>query len=141
MSSQMQHTPTLHAGALTWVQDMAALCQPDRVRWCDGSETEKNQLIRGMPGGPGTDRTESQGMAGMLLPSLASQRCGARGAAHVYLHAPRNRCRSHEQLDGAHGKHRKLGSIFNGSMKGRTLYVVPFLMGPAGSPFQKVGIN
>jgi phosphoenolpyruvate carboxykinase (GTP) len=120
---------------------MARLCQPDHVVWCDGSETEKRKLLQ-----QAVDD-------GVLIPLNPKKRPGC------YLH------RSHPN-DVARVEHltfictptseeagptnnwmapdearAKLGKLFDASMRGRTLYVIPYVMGPLGSPFSKVGIE
>ncbi len=132
---------TTNAALLEWVGEMARLTQPDRVAWCDGSEEEKKRL------------TEEAVAQGVLIPLNPAKRPGC------YLHRSNpNDVARVEQLtfictptkeeagptnnwmapDEAYAKLRKL---FDGSMRGRTMYVVPYVMGPLGSPFSKVGIE
>src|SRR5215470_11397338 len=100
-----------------WVKEMAAMCQPDDVFWCDGSEAERERL------------TESAVKCGDLMPLNQNKLQGC------YLHrSALNDVAPTESYD-------KLGKIFSGSMRGRAMYVIPFLMGPQGSPFSKVGIQ
>ncbi|MHB8877111.1 MAG: phosphoenolpyruvate carboxykinase (GTP), partial [Myxococcaceae bacterium] len=120
---------------------MARLCKPDRVHWCDGSEEEKQQL------------TELAVSAGVLLPLNQEQ------YPDSYLHRshPNDVART-EQLTFICSRDRgdagptnnwmdpalayeKLTRLFDGSMRGRTLYVVPYAMGPLGSPYTKVGVE
>jgi phosphoenolpyruvate carboxykinase (GTP) len=126
---------------LDWVRDCAALCQPDRVVWCDGSEAEKERL------------TKHAVETGVLIPLNPQKRPGC------YLHRSNpNDVARVEHLtfictktkegagptnnwmapDDAYGK---LTKLFDKSMKGRTLYVIPYVMGPVGSPLAKVGIE
>ena len=124
-----------------WVDDAARLCRPDDVVWCDGSETERERL------------TEDAVRSGELLA------LDQRKLPGCYLHrsAPNDVARtehltficSRERDDAgptnnwmapAEGYDR-LGKIFDGSMAGRTMYVIPFLMGPPGSPFSRVGVQ
>ena len=124
-----------------WVHEMAQLNQPDRVIWCDGSVEEKDRL------------TKEAVDAGILIPLNPKKRPGC------YLHrsSPNDVARV-EQLtficaptkeevgpknnwmapDEAYAKLRKL---FDGSMKGRTMYVIPYVMGPLGSPYSKIGVE
>ena len=124
-----------------WVNEIAELCKPDQVVWCDGSEEERQRL------------TAEAVKTGVLIPLNQEKMPGC------YLH------RSHPS-DVARTEHltfvcpdnkddagpnnnwmapteakTKLTELFKGSMKGRTLYVVPFLMGPPASPFSKVGVE
>ena len=134
-------TLTRNKALLDWVRDCAALCQPDRVVWCDGSEAEKERL------------TKHAVDTGVLIPLNPEKRPGC------YLHrsnpndvarvehltfictatkegaGPTNNWMAPEEAYG------KLTKLFDGSMKGRTMYVIPYVMGPIGSPLSKVGIE
>jgi len=124
-----------------WVAEMAHLTKPDRVQWCDGSEEERQRLYK------------EAVAAGVLIPLNASKRPGC------YLHRsnPNDVARSEDLTfictpnkedagptnnwmvpDEAYGRMR---GWFDGSMRGRTMYVVPYVMGPVDSPFAKVGIE
>src|ERR1700747_28598 len=108
-----------------WVKEMAAMCQPDDVFWCDGSEEERERL------------TESAVKYGDLMPLNQKKLPGCylhRSALNEEAGPNNNGMAPAESYD-------KLGKIFSGSMRGRTMYVIPFLMGPQGSPFSKVGIQ
>jgi phosphoenolpyruvate carboxykinase (GTP) len=128
--------------ALTsWVDEVARLTQPDRVVWCDGSEEENDRLIQAM-------------LADGTLISLDPQRY-----PNCYLHRsdPTDVARTehltficsqtkegagptNNWLSPAEGR-AKVEPLFAGAMKGRTMYVVPYLMGPVGSPSSKVGVE
>ncbi|HEY1908768.1 MAG TPA: phosphoenolpyruvate carboxykinase (GTP) [Myxococcaceae bacterium] len=134
-------TLTRNKALLDWVRDCAALLKPDRIVWCDGSEAEKERL------------TKHAVDTGVLIPLNPAKRPGC------YLHRSNpNDVARVEHLtfictptkegagptnnwmapDEAYGK---LTKLFDGSMKGRTLYVIPYVMGPLGSPLSKVGIE
>ena len=124
-----------------WVDEIAALTTPDKVVWCDGSEEERARL------------TEEAVKTGVLMPLNQEKMPGC------YLHrsdpsdvartehltfictatadevGPTNNWMSPGDAD------KKVLPLFKGAMKGRTMYVVPFLMGPAGSKFSKVGVE
>ncbi len=124
-----------------WVDESARLTQPDRVVWCDGSEAEHQQLISGM-------------LADGTLIELDQ-----RSHPGCYMHRshPNDVART-EHLTFICSEHRddagptnnwmapaearaRLSDLLRGSMRGRTMYVVPYLMGPAGSPFSRVGVE
>jgi phosphoenolpyruvate carboxykinase (GTP) len=133
--------PTLHAGAQAWVAEMAQLCQPDQLYWCDGSEEEKEKL------------TQQALEAGILIKLNQEKLPGC------YLHRsnPNDVARVEEctfictRTPDAAGPtnhwmapaamYEKLYGLCRGAMKGRTMYVVPYLMGMPGSPLVKVGIE
>jgi phosphoenolpyruvate carboxykinase (GTP) len=126
---------------LGWVADMAKLTQPDRVVWCDGSEEEWERL-----------RNEAAHL-GIFTPLDPLKWPGC----YLYRSDPNDVARV-EQLTfictpsraeagptnnwmAPDDAYRKLGGLFAGSMVGRTMYVVPYVMGPVGSPFSKVGVE
>ena len=137
----MTNAPTKNPTLLAWVEEMAKLTQPDAIVWCDGSEAEKARL------------TELAVANGILEPLDAKKRPGC------YLHrsSPNDVARvEHLTFICTPTKHEagptnnwmapndayaKLGALFEGSMRGRTMYVIPYVMGPIGSPFAKVGVE
>ncbi len=134
-------TLTKNANLLAWVRELAALTKPDHVVWCDGSEDEKRRL------------TELAVSDGTLIP-LNQERW-----PNCYYHRSNsNDVARVEQLTfictptkveagpmnnwmAPQDAYAKLGALFDGSMTGRTMYVVPYVMGPLGSPMSKVGIE
>ncbi len=132
---------TSNSHAIRWVSDMAALCGPDRIHWCDGSEEEKKHL---------TDEAASTGEIQLLdqkkLPGCIFHRTAENDVArteHLTFICSRKKEDAGPTNNWMDPKeaYAKLTSIFKGSMKGRTMYVMPFIMGPAGSPSSKIGIQ
>jgi phosphoenolpyruvate carboxykinase (GTP) len=139
--AKQSDSPTNNPRLLAWVDEMAKLTKPDHIVWCDGSEQEKQRLTK-----EAVDK-------GILIPLNPEKRPGC------YLHRsnPNDVARTEHltfvctRVKDAAGPNNnwmdpkdayaKLGKLYDGSMKGRTMYVVPYLMGPAGSPFSKVGIE
>jgi phosphoenolpyruvate carboxykinase (GTP) len=123
------------------VDEVARTTQPERVVWCDGSQAENDRLV-------------TQMLADGTLLAL-----DAKAAPGSYLHRshPSDVARtehltfisSRREEDAGPTNHwmapdqarAKVGPLFQGAMKGRTMYVVPYVMGPLGSPFSKVGIE
>lgn len=120
---------------------MVALCKPDRVVWCDGSEEEKRRLER-----EAIDEGELHLLNQEKLPGCVLHRTAQNDVArteHLTFICTRTQADAgptNNWMDPneAYGK---VGSMFDGSMRGRAMYVVPFLMGVAGSPFTKIGIE
>jgi phosphoenolpyruvate carboxykinase (GTP) len=124
-----------------WVNDMAKLTKPDRVVWCDGSEEERVRL------------TAEAVKAGTLIPLNPKKHPGS------YLHRSNPNdvarvehltfiCTRTREMAGPTNNwmapgdaYAKLTPLFDGSMRGRTLYVVPYVMGPVGSPYSKIGVE
>ncbi len=132
---------TNHQEIKQWVSEMVRLCQPDQVFWCDGSEAEKEAL---------TAQAVAKGILIKLnqekLPGCYYHRSHPNDVARVeqctFI------CSEAEEDAGPTNNwappkemYQKLYKLCEGAMKGRTLYVVPYLMGPLGSPLSKVGIE
>jgi len=124
-----------------WVDEMAKLCKPDRIFWCDGSEAEKKVL---------TEQAVSTGVLLKLnpqkLPGCYLHRSNPNDVARVeqctYI------CTDSKEEAGPTNNwappkemYRKLHGLLDGAMKGRTMYVLPYLMGPPGSSLTKVGVE
>ncbi|HEY1086653.1 MAG TPA: phosphoenolpyruvate carboxykinase (GTP) [Archangium sp.] len=126
---------------LGWVDEMAALCQPDSIVFCDGSEEEKKRL------------TEYAVSKGILMPLNQEKHPGS------YLHRSNPNdvarvehltfiCTPEKDQAGPTNNwmapqeaYTKLKGLFDGSMKGRTMYVIPYVMGPLGSEHSKIGVE
>jgi len=126
---------------LEFVREYAELCQPDRIVYVDGSEAEKEALY---------EEAVREGVLIRLnqekLPGCYYHRSNPNDVARVeqctFI------CTPHEEEAGPTNNwadpremHAKLRGLLQGAMKGRTMYVIPYLMGPAGSPLSKVGVE
>ena len=132
---------TQHQKLQDWVKEMAAMCKPDTIYWCDGSEKEKSDLTaQAIASGELIELNQK------LLPGCVYHRTALNDVARTENltfictnnkddASPVNNWKSRE--DG----YAECRKFFDGSMKGRTMYVVPFSMGPVGSPFAKYGIE
>ncbi|HXJ61695.1 MAG TPA: phosphoenolpyruvate carboxykinase (GTP) [Verrucomicrobiae bacterium] len=124
-----------------WVAEMAELCQPDRVFWCDGSEEERQHL------------TEEALRSGVLVqldqqkwPGCYYHRSHPNDVARVeqctYICTPtREEAGPTNNWEHPDRMYERLYGLAKGGMKGRTMYVVPYLMGPVGSKLSKCGIE
>jgi phosphoenolpyruvate carboxykinase (GTP) len=131
----------VNAALASWVDEIAALTKPSRIHWVDGSAEENERLIAEM------------------LDTKVLHRLNPDRFPNCYLHRsdPTDVARtehltficSRRQEDAGPTNNwmapadarRRVGPLFEGAMRGRTMYVIPYLMGPEGSPFSKVGIE
>ncbi|HEV8230433.1 MAG TPA: phosphoenolpyruvate carboxykinase (GTP) [Candidatus Limnocylindria bacterium] len=136
-----KEAPTSNAHLLSWVEDMARMCKPDRVYWCDGSEEEAKTL------------TAEAVSEGVLIPLDAEKR-----PRSFYSRSNPNDVARTEELTFVctptkaeagntnnwmppEETYEKLAAIYDGAMKGRTMYVIPYLMGSPESPFAMLGVE
>ncbi len=132
---------TDHPAISAWVEKSVALCKPDQIFWCSGSDSEKQFL---------TDLAVQEGILTQLdqqkWPGCYHHRSNPNDVARVEQFTfictpsqeeagPTNNWASPAEM------YAKLYQLADGSMKGKTMYVVPYLMGPAGSPLTKVGVE
>jgi len=132
---------TEHPAISAWVEKSVALCKPDQIFWCSGSDSEKQFL---------TDLAVQEGILTQLdqqkWPGCYHHRSNPNDVARVEQFTfictpsqeeagPTNNWASPAEM------YAKLYQLADGSMKGKTMYVVPYLMGPAGSPLTKVGVE
>ncbi len=132
---------TRHAALLKWVEEVALLTKPDRIFWCDGSEAEQEKL------------TADAVAAGTLqplhpekLPNCYLHRSNPNDVARVehltFICTPtRVEAGPNNNWMAPADAYAKLRGLYDGCMKGRTLYVVPYVMGPVASPLAKVGVE
>ncbi|MBN2506003.1 MAG: phosphoenolpyruvate carboxykinase (GTP) [Verrucomicrobia bacterium] len=139
-----EHTiasPTCNPRLLDWIREMTDLCQPDRVHWCDGSDAEYehvcNQMVRS---GSFVRLNETLRPGSYLVRSHPSD--VARVEKRTFICAPTQAEAGPTNNWKPPGPMKEtLLSLFRGSMRGRTLYVIPFCMGPLNSAFAKIGIE
>jgi phosphoenolpyruvate carboxykinase (GTP) len=130
-----------NAGVREWVARCAELCQPDTIYWCDGSETQQQELLdRGTHDGT-LVRLNQEKLPGCYL-HRSNPNDVARTEQLTFI------CAASEDMVGptnnwmeTRAAYTKLRGLFDGCMRGRTMYVVPFVMGPVGSPLAKVGVQ
>jgi len=124
-----------------WINEMAAMCQPDKIVWIDGSDEQRNQLRAEAVATGELIELNQKKLPGCYLHRTA-QNDVARTEHLTYI------CTSKKEDAGPTNNwlsppdgYQRAAEIFKGSMKGRTMYVIPFSLGPVGSVFSKIGVE
>jgi phosphoenolpyruvate carboxykinase (GTP) len=133
--------PTRHQVLLDWVEHWRTILEPDRVEWCDGSDEEYDELcsllVEGGTLAPLNDKRRPHSFIARSDPADV-----ARVEDRTFICSereidagPTNNWRAPDEM------REELGALYRGAMHGRTLYVVPFSMGPLRSPIAHIGVE
>jgi phosphoenolpyruvate carboxykinase (GTP) len=137
----LRPAPTAHAGLIAWVEQIAALTKPAKVHWCDGSEAEKEAITADLLA-KGTLKALDQTKRPGCYYAASDTRDVARVESRTFI------CSDDEADAGPTNNwadpiemRARLDGLFDGCMAGRTMYVVPFCMGPLGSAISALGVE
>ncbi len=135
----MKSASTQHTKLLQWVDEMARMCKPDSVYWCDGSKEEYDRLMAGaVESGSATPLKKR--LNSFLFRSQPSDVARVEDRTYISYRdreeaGPTNNWIETDELKAI------MRGLYDGCMKGRTMYVIPFSMGPLASPIAKIGIE
>jgi phosphoenolpyruvate carboxykinase (GTP) len=126
---------------IRWVEKMTELCQPERVHWIDGSEAEYTRLCNQLVAAGTFTRLSEKKWPGCFYARSAPNDVARVEDRTFICSLSKDNAGPTNNWEDPFVMRKKLKALFKGSMRGRTMYVMPFSMGPVGSPMSQIGVQ
>ncbi|WP_195462348.1 phosphoenolpyruvate carboxykinase (GTP) [Anaerotruncus colihominis] len=132
---------TNNKNVLNWIEEMKALVEPDKVVWIDGSEAQLKELRDQALATGEMEALNPEKLPGCLLHRTAVNDVARVEGRTFICSRKKEDAGPTNNWEDPNVMYDKLRKLFDGAMRGRTMYVIPYCMGPIGSPFSKVGVE